>query len=84
MLTVLGLGATAAALLFYMHAKADDLYFVVAALLLAVGSLLDGLDGFLARHTGRQSNPCAFLDSFTDRVSDILVVVRFMLTSFSQ
>lgn len=82
MLTFLGLVATAASLFFYMLAKANSIYFLFAALLLAVGSLLDGLDGPLARHTGRQSNAGAFLDSFIDRVSDTLIVVGFMLTGF--
>ncbi len=42
----------------------------LAALTLIFGSLIDALDGTLARLTGRTSRFGAFLDSTTDRVSD--------------
>jgi archaetidylinositol phosphate synthase len=80
MLTVMGLVLTALSLVFYSWSRVDRLNLVYAALLIALGGLLDGLDGPLARLTGRQSNVGAFLDSFTDRVSDILLTVGFLLT----
>jgi len=42
----------------------------LAALVLLVGSLIDALDGTLARLTGKVSRFGAFLDSTFDRVSD--------------
>ncbi len=48
--------------------------------MLAVSSFLDGLDGSLARLLGSQSRFGAFLDSFTDRVSDALIVFGFLLS----
>jgi archaetidylinositol phosphate synthase len=80
MLTVMGLVLTALSLFFYSWSRIDRLNLVYAALLIALGGLLDGLDGPLARLTGRQSSVGAFLDSFTDRVSDILLTVGFLLT----
>jgi phosphatidylglycerophosphate synthase len=80
MLTVMGLVLTALSLVFYSWSRVDRLNLVYAALLIALGGLLDGLDGPLARLTGRQSNVGAFLDSFADRVSDILLTVGFLLT----
>lgn len=47
---------------------------------MAAGSFLDGLDGSLARLLGSQSNFGAFLDSFTDRISDSLIVLGFLLS----
>lgn len=82
MLTVLGLVATAASLPFFILAKAESPYFLAAATFLALGSFFDGLDGPLARLTGRNSNVGSFLDSFVDRVSDTLVVAGFMMTGF--
>jgi archaetidylinositol phosphate synthase len=80
MLTVMGLVLTALSLVFYSWSRVDRLNLVYAAFLIALGGLLDGLDGPLARLTGRQSSVGAFLDSFTDRVSDILLTVGFLLT----
>ena len=42
----------------------------LAALALLIGSLVDALDGTLARMTGKTSRFGAFLDSTLDRVSD--------------
>jgi CDP-diacylglycerol--glycerol-3-phosphate 3-phosphatidyltransferase len=44
-----------------------------AGSLLAVASVLDGVDGALARATGRDSARGAFLDSTLDRVAEIMV-----------
>ncbi len=80
MLTVGGLVFTASALPFFMLTKLDKIYFLAASFFLMLGGLLDGLDGLLARHIGKQSSTGAFVDSFADRVSDSLIVVGFMLT----
>ncbi len=41
-----------------------------AGLIFLAGSLLDGLDGALARHTGSESRTGAFLDSVLDRIGE--------------
>jgi CDP-diacylglycerol---glycerol-3-phosphate 3-phosphatidyltransferase len=46
-----------------------------AALVAAVSQVLDGVDGQLARKTGRASRAGAFLDSVLDRYADAAMVV---------
>ncbi|ASJ11309.1 hypothetical protein A3L12_03565 [Thermococcus sp. P6] len=52
---------------------------VTAALVLLLGSLVDALDGTLARLTGRTSRFGAFLDSTLDRISDGAVLFGIAL-----
>jgi len=82
LLTAAGVILTAAATYYYSLAAADKIHFISAGLFLVVGSLLDGLDGHLARLTGRQSDLGAFVDSVADRISDTLIVVGFVLTGY--
>ncbi|MEM1948382.1 MAG: CDP-alcohol phosphatidyltransferase family protein [Candidatus Caldarchaeum sp.] len=79
-LTVLGLLLTGTSLPCYWLARETPVSFVLAALALALGGLLDGLDGLVARTLGKQTAFGAFLDSFTDRISDSLVAAGFMLS----
>jgi len=51
----------------------------LAALVLILGSLIDALDGTLARLTGKVSRFGAFLDSTSDRVSDGFVLFGIAL-----
>lgn len=44
---------------------------VLGGWIIAVGSLLDGLDGAVARASGRESSRGAFLDAAFDRVGEI-------------
>jgi CDP-diacylglycerol--glycerol-3-phosphate 3-phosphatidyltransferase len=46
---------------------------LVAGFLLIVGSLLDVLDGAVARHRGEEKRSGAFMDSVLDRVSDMIL-----------
>ena len=64
----------AAAVLTYFEYRNQILYFWLAALVFVVGSVLDILDGALARAGGKQSPFGAFLDSTTDRVSEAFVL----------
>ncbi len=80
MLTVGGLAFMVTTLPFFMLTRLDKIFFLAASFFLMLGGLLDGLDGLLARHIGKQSSIGAFVDSIADRVSDSLVVVGFMLT----
>jgi CDP-diacylglycerol--glycerol-3-phosphate 3-phosphatidyltransferase len=50
----------------------------LALALLAIGSLMDGLDGLLARTTGTKSRFGAFLDSTVDRITEILWVAGLL------
>src|SRR5688500_9655678 len=46
---------------------------LVAGLLLIVGSVLDVFDGSVARHRGEEGRSGAFMDSVLDRVSDMIL-----------
>ena len=50
-----------------------------AGLIFLLGSLLDGLDGALARHTDSVSSTGAFLDSVLDRVGEAALLVGLTL-----
>ena len=73
-LTVMGLILSiAAAYLYYLREPR------LAALVLLIGSLVDALDGTLARLTGKTSRFGAFLDSTFDRISDGAVLFGIAL-----
>jgi CDP-diacylglycerol--glycerol-3-phosphate 3-phosphatidyltransferase len=60
----------AAAVLVYFEYRHELLFFWLGATVFVIGSVLDILDGALARAGGKQSPFGAFLDSTTDRVSE--------------
>lgn len=70
------LGALVAAGAAYVASQGSLL---AAGLLFLAGSLLDGLDGSLARRTGRSSTFGAFLDSFLDRVGEGLLLFGILV-----
>ena len=53
--------------------------FLLALGFVAVGGLLDALDGIVARVQEKSSRYGDFLDHFCDRVSDLLIVVGWLL-----
>jgi len=59
-----------ASVLVYFEYRDDLLFFWLGALVFVVGSVLDVLDGALARAGGKTTPFGAFLDSTTDRVSE--------------
>jgi CDP-diacylglycerol--glycerol-3-phosphate 3-phosphatidyltransferase len=59
-----------ASVLVYFEYRNEILFFWLGALVFVVGSVLDILDGALARLSGRGTAFGAFLDSTTDRVSE--------------
>jgi CDP-diacylglycerol--glycerol-3-phosphate 3-phosphatidyltransferase len=68
-LTVIGFGITAGSgVLLY------ERYYVWAAVVFVLGSLIDALDGALARAHGKMTAFGAFLDSTLDRVSDGIIL----------
>ena len=71
-LLALLLMATAAWLLYARH-------FLPALAFIAIGGILDGFDGVVARAQGKTSPYGDFLDHFCDRVSDLLLVSGWLL-----
>jgi CDP-diacylglycerol--glycerol-3-phosphate 3-phosphatidyltransferase len=59
-----------ASVLVYFEYRNERLFYWVGAAVFVIGSLLDILDGALARAGGKQSVFGAFLDSTTDRVGE--------------
>jgi len=49
-------------------------YPIFAGILVQISSILDGVDGELARATGRSSNYGAFFDTMLDRFSDFIII----------
>src|SRR5919199_6808892 len=71
MLTAAGVTLCAAASVLVFFENRDELlYYWLGAFVFVVGSVLDILDGALARAGGKQTPFGAFLDSTTDRVSE--------------
>jgi CDP-diacylglycerol---glycerol-3-phosphate 3-phosphatidyltransferase len=74
-LTALGLSVCAlAAVAVYFEYRNEMLWFWTGAILFWAGSLLDVLDGALARQSGRGTPFGAFLDSTTDRVGEAVML----------
>jgi CDP-diacylglycerol---glycerol-3-phosphate 3-phosphatidyltransferase len=70
-LTALGLSiCAAAAVAVYFEYRNEMLWFWTGAILFWAGSLLDVLDGALARQSGKGTTFGAFLDSTTDRLGE--------------
>ncbi|MGQ4832624.1 MAG: CDP-alcohol phosphatidyltransferase family protein [Candidatus Asgardarchaeia archaeon] len=57
-------------------------YPVIAGVLVQISSIVDGVDGELARATNRSSKVGGFFDTILDRFVDISVVVAFSLFTF--
>ena len=58
-------------------------YNIIAGLLVQLSSIVDGIDGSLARLKGMASEFGGFLDSVLDRYADILIVLGLTLWSLS-
>src|SRR5207248_9619627 len=68
----------AASVIVYFAYHRPWLLYWTAAVVFVIGSILDVLDGALARHGGKATPFGAFLDSISDRVSE-----GFMLTAIA-
>ena len=70
-----------AVIVFFAHERPWFLYWL-AALVFVVGSVLDILDGALARYGGKATPFGAFVDSISDRVSEgfVLTAVALVFT----
>jgi CDP-diacylglycerol---glycerol-3-phosphate 3-phosphatidyltransferase len=78
-----GAGVTLCALgavLVYFEYRDEVLFFWVGAAVFVVGSVLDILDGALARAGGKQTPFGAFIDSTTDRASEAFMLGAIALS----
>jgi CDP-diacylglycerol--glycerol-3-phosphate 3-phosphatidyltransferase len=74
-LTTAGVTLSAAGgVLVYFEHHGEILYFWLGAVVFVVGSLLDILDGALARQSGKGTPFGAFIDSTTDRVGEAFML----------
>ena len=74
-LTAAGVTLCAAgAVIVYFEYRDELLYYWLGALVFVVGSILDILDGALARAGGKQTPFGAFIDSTTDRASEAFML----------
>ena len=78
-MTVLGLAITALSALMIRQGS-----FLLAALLLSLGSVLDAVDGGIARHRGIESRFGAVLDSVVDRVGELLVLGALLVSKIGR
>jgi CDP-diacylglycerol---glycerol-3-phosphate 3-phosphatidyltransferase len=79
-LTAAGVSLCAiAAVLVYQEYRHDLLFYWLGALVFVLGSVLDILDGALARRSGKGTQFGAFLDSTLDRVSEGFVLAAIAL-----
>jgi CDP-diacylglycerol--glycerol-3-phosphate 3-phosphatidyltransferase len=75
MLTALGVGlCVAASVLVYFEYRNEWFFFWAGAIAFVVGSVLDILDGALARAGGKATHFGAFLDSTTDRIGEAFML----------
>ena len=73
--TALGVSlSTAAGVLVYFEYRGEILFFWLGAVVFVVGSLLDILDGALARLSGKGTPFGAFIDSTTDRIGEAFML----------
>jgi CDP-diacylglycerol--glycerol-3-phosphate 3-phosphatidyltransferase len=68
-----------AAVLVWFEKDGELLFFWIGAVVFIVGSILDILDGALARATGRSTPFGAFVDSTTDRVGEAAMLAAIGL-----
>jgi CDP-diacylglycerol--glycerol-3-phosphate 3-phosphatidyltransferase len=74
-LTTLGVSlSVAGGVLVYFEYRSEILFFWLGAVVFVVGSLLDILDGALARQSGKGTPFGAFIDSTTDRVGEAFML----------
>ena len=60
--------------LLYYYSAFDPMLVLVAGLLVAINSLLDAMDGLMARYLERASVRGDFLDHVIDRYSDVFII----------
>ena len=82
-LTALGVSlCTAGGVLVYFEDRGEILFFWLGAVVFVIGSLLDILDGALARQSGKGTPFGAFIDSTTDRIGEAFMLGAIALVFF--
>jgi CDP-diacylglycerol--glycerol-3-phosphate 3-phosphatidyltransferase len=71
-----------AAVLIWFEYRNEILFYYLGSAVFVIGSLLDILDGALARRSGKGTPFGAFIDSTTDRVSEAFVLGAIALVFF--
>src|SRR5580765_2678711 len=71
-----------ASVLVYFEYRNDILFFLLGAAVFVLGSVLDILDGALARFSGKGTPFGAFLDSTTDRMSEAFMLGAIALVFY--
>ncbi len=72
------------AVLVYFEYRNEILFYYLGGSIFVIGSILDILDGALARRSGKGTPFGAFLDSTTDRVSEAFVLGAIALVFYRQ
>jgi CDP-diacylglycerol--glycerol-3-phosphate 3-phosphatidyltransferase len=73
-----------AAVLVYFEYRNEILFYYLGGAVFVLGSILDILDGALARRSGKGTQFGAFLDSTTDRVSEAFVLGAIALVFYRE
>jgi CDP-diacylglycerol--glycerol-3-phosphate 3-phosphatidyltransferase len=73
-LTIFGVGLCIAGAVVVYFEYVSDWFFILGGALFVVGSVLDILDGALARRSGKGTPFGAFLDSTVDRVGELFML----------
>jgi CDP-diacylglycerol--glycerol-3-phosphate 3-phosphatidyltransferase len=73
-LTIAGVGLCIAGAVIVYFEYVSDWFFILGGALFVVGSVLDILDGALARRSGKGTPFGAFLDSTVDRVGELFML----------
>src|SRR3954471_12135215 len=81
-LTASGVSLCILGAILVLLANRSDVFYWVGALVFVIGSLLDVLDGALAREGGKATPFGAFIDSTTDRVGEacMLAAIAFIFS----
>jgi len=73
-LTLLGLIAAAITILLYVLHTSNPITLVLAGLMILLSGFIDAIDGVLARNSDQVTRFGGFLDSVTDRYSDLFII----------
>ena len=76
-LTISGLALTGLAMFSY---SLGGVGLILAGILLVFGGFLDVLDGAIARRHGMSTPAGAFIDSFIDRLADIMIALGYLFS----
>jgi len=82
-MTVLALALSVVSGMLLWAKPTDAMSLLAAATLFATSSTIDAIDGTLARLQGKETQFGAFVDSYADRIAEIVLVSGLMLGGYS-